>query len=287
MSRWRLRRDGPVDEREQFTGAVREACMRMGLVVLALEADRVVVQGRIDGTVALEDVRAACALVPPQEWTGVVLDALQGLALALEVPVDLADGGTVRPLLRVRVQAEGAVLAEDVVARPLCDGLVEVLVAEVAGAVRLVPPALVQRWGSDEDELLALGRTQVLRAGLLERRPLDLEGVLLTVLEGSSAFAGTHVRWLSTYVDVPPAGALVALPTRHVVLVAPMHRRGEVLDAAQALLVNADRLWREGPGALSPDLWWWRPDAMLRLPGSPTSLSPPAAVLEVLDALDP
>ena len=35
-------------------------------------------------------------------------------------------------------------------------------------------------------------------------------------------------------------GLLVALPTRHLVLCAPMQGREQTLDAAQALLVNAD-----------------------------------------------
>lgn len=242
-------------------------------------------QGRIDGTVALDDVRAACALEPVQRWPAIVLETLQGLALSLEAAVDPDDQEAVRPVLRTRLYAEGAVLADDLVLRPLAAGLVEVLVVDVRGAVRAVPPAVVARWGVPPDVLLDLGRQQVLEGPPLDRRTVDLGGAQVVALESPSAFAATHVHLLPVYVDVPPAGALVALPTRHLLLVAPMQTRQGVLDAAQALLVNADLLWRQGPGALAPDLWWWRAGRLLLLPGTPTSLAPPVEFLEVLDAL--
>lgn len=259
--------------------------MLLGLTVLSLSGDRVELRGRIDGLVGLEDVRARCRLEPVGRWPSLVVDALQGLALALEsggVPVDLAAAG---PLLRSRVVSEGAVLADDVAWRPLTAGLVEVLVAEVGGAVRQLHRTTVDAWRTPLPDLLARGREQVLRAGLLTRRELDLDGCALTALESTGAFAATHVHWLGTYVDPPPGGLLVALPTRHLVLVAAVLDREQVLRAAQALLVNADRLWRDGPGALSPDLYWWRDGELMLLPGTPTSLSPPAAFVEVLDAL--
>ncbi len=259
--------------------------MRLGLAVVSFDGEVVVLRGRVAGTVALADVRAACLLQPVPQWPGVVLDALQGLARSLEVSVDLSDEAAVRPLLRARVYTEGAVLTDDVVRRPLAAGLVEVLVADVAGAVRTIPPAAVAGWGAPVDALFDLAREQVLADGLLTRSRLDLGDVEVLALESPSAFAATHVSWLATYVDVPAAGLLVALPTRHLVLCAPMLRRGQVLDAAQALLANADALWTAGPGALSPDLWWWRDGALELLPGTPTSLSPPIEFVEVLDAL--
>lgn len=242
-------------------------------------------RGRIEGTVALDDVRAACALEPVAAWPGVVLEALQGLARSLETPVDLADEAAVRPLLRARLYTPGALLGDEVVGRPLAEGLVEVLVADVRGAVRPLPPPVVHRWGSDLDELLDLGRAQVRADGELAVRPLDLGGAAVLALESPSAFAATHVCWLQAYVAPPPGGLLVALPTRHLVLCAPVDGREQTLDAAQALLLNAEQLWQSAPGALSPDLWWWRDGRLVLLPGTPTSLSPPEEFVTVLDAL--
>lgn len=239
--------------------------------------------GRLTGTIALADLRAACALEPRARWDRLVQEAFHGLALSAEAVIDLTDLDRVGPLLRSRVYAEGAVLADDVVTQHLADGLVEVLVAELGGAVRAVPPSAVAVWGGPPP--FPRARQQTLDAGLPMRSTLDLDGVELVALELPTPFAATHVHWLPSYVDVPPAGALVCLPTRHLVLVAPMVGRQQVLDAAQTMLVNAERLWQDGPGGLSPDLYWWHPPALVMLPGTPTSLSPPVEFLQVLDAL--
>ena len=259
--------------------------MRLGLTLEAFDGEVATVRGRVDGLVALDDVRAACALRPVADWPAVVQEALEGLARSVEADLDLGDLARTRPALRARVYTEGAVLADDVVHRPLAEGLVEALVVEVRGAVRAVPPRVAAAWGEPVDDLLDLARRQVLDGGLLTRDVLDLGGVLVHALQSPSAFAATHVSWLGTYVDPPPAGLLVALPTRHLVLCAPVLGRGQVLEAAQVLLLNAAALEREGPGGLSPDLYWWRPGRLVLLPGTPTSLSPPQEFVEVMDAL--
>lgn len=264
---------------------MRFAAHRLGCHVEAYRGETVQLSGRLSGLVGLDDLRARCLLVPRSAWPALVQDTLEGLAVSREARVDLLDLELVRPLLRSRVYAEGAVLADDVVTEPLAPGLVEVLVAEIELAVTAVPSGVVSGWGVPVPELFVQARRQVLDAGLLVPQRLDLGGVVLTSLESASPFAATHVHWLPSYVDVPGAGALVALPTRHLLLVAPMLERTQTLDAAQTLLVNADRLWRDGPGGLSPDLWWWHPPRLVPLPGSPTSLSPPPEFVAVLDAL--
>ena len=214
-----------------------------------------------------------------------MLAALQGLAVALETATDLTDPAVALPLLRSRIVTEGSLLLEDAVQRPLASGLMEVLVAEVAGAVTLLSPSLVEGWGIDPAVLLQRGREQVLAGPLPGRRIVELDGITLMALESASAFTPTHVHRLPAYLDVPPAGALVVLPTRHLLLAAPVTNRSETLATAQLLLVNADQMWRAGPGSLSPDLWWWRAQGLVHLPGTPTSLTPPGEFLTILDRL--
>lgn len=259
--------------------------MRLGLTVGSYDGETVEVAGRLAGRVALHDVRATCRLAPRRQWEGLVLATLQGLALSAEADVDLGRYEAVGPLLRSRVLTEAAVLLDDVVAVPLSDGLVEVLVADVRGAVTPLPPQVVLGWQPTVADLFDRARQQTAAVLAPTVRGLDLDGVHLVAVESTSAFAATAVRRLGGYLEIPASGALVALPTRHLLLAAPLRSRADTLAAAQLLLVNAERLEREGPGGLSPDLWWWRPEALVRLPGSPSGLRPPIEFLDVLDAL--
>lgn len=273
---------------DDFAGSLRVACERLGLSVMSYDGECVEVRGRrLNGRVALDDLRARCSLLPRREWEGVLLEALHALALAREARADLADLAVAGPLLRARVQSEGSVLTEDGVHVALCPGLVEVLLVETEGALAPVPPAVADGWGVPADELLLRGRSQSLAVEEPFLEPVDLgcEGVV--AVQTSSPYAGSQVFRLGSLLGLPDAGALVALPTRHLLLAAPLLTRAGALDAAQALLANAEPLWRQGPGGLSPDLYWLRDGALVHLPGTPTSLSPPLAFLRVLDALPP
>ncbi|MHB8342023.1 MAG: hypothetical protein ACYDB7_12755, partial [Mycobacteriales bacterium] len=195
------------------------------------------------------------------------------------------------PELRTQLSASAAVPVAGV-SRPLAEGLAEVLVARSrVGGVSIVPARVAAGWGVAEGELLDRARRQVLDDGLLARRTVDLGGVRVTLLEDVSNFTATHVLWLPTYVDVSDYGALVALPTRTVVLAHALVD-SSALAAVQALLVNAARLHASGPQSLSPQLYWWRPGPSLTaLPAQVgqerVNFFPPGDFVDLLDRLPP
>ncbi len=258
----------------------------MGLSVLSYDGDCVQVRGRrLNGTIAVDDLRARCDLLPRKQWEGVLVEALQALAVAGEARADLAAYAVAGPLLRSRVQSEGSVLADDCVRGALCEGLVEVLHVEHEGALSPVPPSVADGWDVPAPELLARGRRQALDVEQPSVEPVDLGADGVVAVQTSSPFAGSQVHRLDTLLGLPDDGALVALPTRHLLLAAPLRTRAGALDAAQALLLNAEALWRQGPGGLSPDLFWLRAGQLVHLPGTSASLSPPLEFVRVLDGL--
>jgi hypothetical protein len=60
-------------------------------------------------------------------------------------------------------------------------------------------------------------------------------------------------------------GALVAVPNRHTMLYAPIADL-TVVDTLQAMAILSQRRHAEGPGSLSPTLYWWRDGHLLALP---------------------
>ncbi len=271
---------------DDFAGSLRVACERLGLSVLSYDGECVDVRGRrLNGKVAVDDLRARCLLLPRKQWEGVLLEAMDALAVASEARADLKRYDAAGPLLRTRVQSEGSVLTGEGVHAALCDHLVEVLHVDTSGALAPVPAAVAEGWDVPVQELLLRGRAQALAVEQPSVEPVDVGADGVVAVTTSSPFAGSQVHRLGELLDVGAAGALVALPTRHLLLAAPLTTRAAALDVAQALLVNAERLWEQGPGGLSPDLFWWRPAGLVHLPGTPTSLSPPLAFVQVLDAL--
>ncbi len=291
---WRRRdpaRSDPrlVSDAEAFEAITREAAMRLGCIVEGYADDVATLWSpRLSGRVSLTNVRQQCVPLPRAQWRDVVIEHLDGLAQALERGIDYDDESAVLPLLRARLYPSVLMPSAEVVSRPLGADLVEVLVADREGGIGTVPPAALDAWGRGADDLLDLGRRQVQGAGLVERRSVDLGGVHCTVLEDPSYYTTSHVWWLPTYVDVPDNGALVVLPSRHLVMAHPIYD-STALDAAQALLVNARRLHAEGPGSLSPRLWWWRSGALCELPARVSderiSFMPPADFVDVLSSL--
>lgn len=289
------RREGRLDDETFFAGLVRQSVAGVGSTVGVYSRDEAVVDGpRLTGRLGLTSIRQACEGRDRAEWRGVVDSHVRGLADGMERASTLVSGtgglDAVRQLLRVRLYPEAMfLLAADVVSRPFAPRVVETLVVADGPAITTLSSEVTTGWGLPVDDLFALGRRQVLDAGLLPRRHEDLgDGAVVTVLEGD-AFTTTHVAWLPTYLDIGPAGALVALPTRHLVMAAPLTDRGQALAALQALLVNAHHLHGQGPGAITPDVFWWRDGALALVPAEVTrqrvDVHPPAELVEVLDAL--
>lgn len=263
MRPWQRRDPARSDPRlvgdvEAFQAIVREAAMRLGCAVEGYDGDVVQLWGhRLSGRVSLTDVRQVCLPRPRAEWRDIVIAHLDGLAHARERGVDYQDLPATLPALRSRLYPAASMSGANLVSRPIGTDLVEVLVVEQAGGIATVPSRVVGEWGRDAAQLLDLGRKQVQGSGLVNRRRIDLGDIDCTVLEDASFYTTSHVFWLPTYLDVPREGALVALPNRHLVMAHPI-RDSSALPAVQALLVNARRLYAEGPGSLSARLWWWR-----------------------------
>jgi hypothetical protein len=170
------------------------------------------------------------------------------------------------------------------------EGLIETLVYDLPGSVRTVPPDHVTRWGVPEDELFRIGLANV----KAEQPPPVLQtfevgkGAAIRALVGDSFFTASHALFLEDHLDPPsPFGAVIAVPHRHAVLfhaIADMR----VIAAVNSMIPIAFGMYQEGPGSLSPGLYWWRSGTLTALPSKVTaqsiSFSPPAEfVNEVLN----
>jgi hypothetical protein len=198
----------------------------------------------------------------------------------------------IRPSLKVRLYHTDyldQMGGEGLVHRVPAEGLIETLVYDLPGSVRTVPPDHLRKWGVPTDELFRMGLDNVKGEPPPLRQTFDVgKGAVIQALVGDSFFTASHALFLEQYLQPLPAfGALVALPHRHAVLFHPIENM-RVIGAVNSMIPIAFGMYQEGPGSLSPGLYWWRAGVLTLLPtkvsAQSITFSPPDVfVKEVLD----
>jgi len=199
---------------------------------------------------------------------------------------------TALPLLKVRVYRSSDLppeALEGMATMFLTPDLVGVLVADLPTTVQTLGRETVAGWGRPIEELLDLATDQtVAEAAGLQRDSVDLgDGVTATFLSGDSFFVASQVLRFDELAGSPPNGALVVLPARHLLIWYPI-RTTATVRAVQRLLAVANRLYQEGPGPVSPELFWWHGALTLlpsRVSGGSVDFFPPDDFVELLNSL--
>src|SRR5690606_17545092 len=82
--------------------------------------------------------------------------------------------------------------------------------------------------------------------------------------------------------------AVFAVPHRHALLYAPMTDMG-VVESINRLIVTGVSMFQQGPGSISPGLYWWRSGSISLLPaqldGGNVQFAPPDEFVAVLNGL--
>ncbi|RAY13934.1 hypothetical protein DPM19_16680 [Actinomadura craniellae] len=232
----------------------------LGYTCRRVPGDVMLLEGITRLHVSMRNLRQLARMVPRDDWPALVADHVTTIVTAIEEPLDLSDFELAQHLLRTRIypaEADNGILA----ARPFAPGLIEVVVVDTPTTVRTVTVDEMEDWPVSGDALFILGRANVRADGPLQVEEQDLGGVPVAVLHGWTFYAVTHLAWLGEYLNLGPGGALVIAPSRSLVVAYPLHAgtpRREAALAARELQTQARYAYEEGPGSLSPHLFWWR-----------------------------
>ncbi|MFI0240776.1 immunity 49 family protein [Streptomyces sp. NPDC016845] len=197
----------------------------------------------------------------------------------------------------LRLVAPGAVPAEMAdgftYMRGVAEGLNLALALDGPASVRLLTDQDVERAGADA--LWEAGQRNLVREPLRsEEVRLDGHAVLYSVY-GDSPFVSTKALVLPELVAevtgrrVPEAGALVVVPTRHLLAFHPIVDGGAA-DAINDLATYALKAHEDGPGPLSPRVYRWHDGRLTSLTvidhdTRTFSLRPPPGLLAAMRAL--
>ncbi|MEV1022637.1 immunity 49 family protein [Streptomyces sp. NPDC050264] len=242
----------------------------------------------------LTNLAQRCHAAPEETWPELVDEFFASLATASQ------GGESTEELLErtcLRLVPPGAVPADTAdgfsYLRGVAEGLNLALALDGPDSVRLLTDQDVARAGADA--LWAAGQRNLVREPLrYEEVRLDGHAVLYSVY-GDSPFVSTKALVLQELVAevtgrrMPDAGALVVVPTRHLLAFHPIVD-GSVVDAVNDLATYAFKAHEDGPGSLSPRVYWWHEGRLTSLTviddeTRTFSVRPPAELLDVMKAL--
>lgn len=271
-----------------FLEAVGADLKRRGLMY---EIDDGVVEIRRLGVaprkLGLLNLAQSCNLSDRAEWPGVVAAHFD---LIVDADADAAfdDFASVRSLVKLRLYPpDYAEQGVDLVAsRPIPETIAAV-VLDLPQTIRTVTADNLAAWGRSCEEILDLALSNVRDAEPPARQELPMEeGGTLTAYLGDDFYVATRALLLP---EAGRFGSLVAVPHRHALIVHEISDR-HVIHALQRMAVIAFGMFQEGPGSITPNVYWRRDGTFTLIPTKVTATSltvtpPDAFVIGVLNLL--
>jgi hypothetical protein len=246
-------------------------------------------------TFGLQNIAQVCQQADRDEWHDLIAAHFNSIFdvrdedNALRVPMD--NFGKLKPQLRSRLYPVDIVNhATEIIQRSGPEGTLEVLALDLPTTVRTVSQSEADVWGLDIDDLFAIGRQNLRTAGLLKGNTIQLEqGTALTVYTGDPFYAASHALILDEYIPVYSLhGVLVGVPKRDILIVHRIQNVG-AMEAAGAMLPVIVGMHRDGPGSISPYLYWYHNSEFTVLPyeleDESLKFLPPDDFAELIDEL--
>lgn len=249
-----------------------------------------------DEALSLLNLAQLCHAAGPDQFHRVIVSHFDALVagrkdrlLADTLAGDLA---LARPHLKLRLYARETFRADadQFIVRDVADDLCGVLCFDLPSNVVTVNAESLDRWGCSADEVWyqALANLRRTEHGVVD--DVDVGGAVLRAMTGDSFFIASNLLLLDDFIaSKSPWGALAAVPNRHTLVFHPIHDL-TVLRAIDAMVVMASSMCAEGPGSISPNLFWWRDGALRTLPSVEADdhfefVPPDDFVTEVLEPL--
>ncbi|MBL4685165.1 MAG: hypothetical protein JKY37_11290 [Nannocystaceae bacterium] len=224
---------------------------------------RLVLEDGSEHRFGLQNLAQICSQAEAGDWPEVIKGHFDGV-IRSSASADLEslaeDWDRARAMIKVRLYPHDAVAdtLPGLAYREAAEGLLAVLTYDLPDAVATVPRTDVRKWPLSFDEAFELGLDNVMAQDPVHDQEVELEsGGCFTAMIGDSFFVTSRMLTLDRTLDGGEFGALVAVPNRHTMLVSPIVDL-TAMEVLNAMLVVAHHRHEEGPGPLSPHLFWCR-----------------------------
>lgn len=215
----------------------------------------------------LDNITKLCSLENKDVYSNYIANHFDALFRSADEMNDFesqaSDFETVKPFLGVRIQEEEyleQITRKNLVYKDLGCGLYAVLVYDLGEAIKSVNPDDIKNWGLTIDELIAIGQENIINRydieiSAFETHHQDLYAIetehfyganIILNLEGSTGLIGKH-------------GTILSLPNRHTTILFPINsdKLDDLKEVMNELIPLTNRVFEEGPGSISRDLYWF------------------------------
>jgi len=244
----------------------------------------------------LANLARLCGDAVQGEWTALISGHFEALeeGLAEQESTDLTDFESVKKYLAVRIY--DAAYAERLEGRAITrvdlGGTVTMLVLDLPTTIRTLASDDVKEWGKSVDELLEIGLNNVLAKYESEWQTEQVEldsDFEVSLLSAPDFYVTTAALAFDKFPEMSGVfGAIIGIPHRHALIALPLEGLAGMRSVGSLIPVILG-MYREGPGSISPWLYWWRAGEILPLPvemkGDTVEFSPPAAFIELMNDL--
>ena len=241
----------------------------------------------------LANLSQLCYAAERDDWTRIIAAHFTSLLSVQGRDLDAlaADYDQVKPILRVRLMPDasmGGVEMPGSVTREIAAGILGVLVFDFPDSTAGVHVEHLEGWPVDRDSVFEQALDNLAAEPTPVHEEVDTDDARLTLWYGDSFYVATRALRLA---DVLPAGttdALIAVPNRHTLIVHPIADASAV-TAMQAIYRMAVRLFRDGPGSISDQPYWWHDGSIVQIPhredGKKIAVYPPDEFVALLEGV--
>lgn len=281
---------------DAFVEAVNADLHRRGLAHAVGEGKVSIERNGESNDYGLTNLVQLCHQVGRREWATAIGSHFDNLFAAADADAQVSelarDFDGIRSMFKVRLYPGASLGGMDPnppASWELAPGLTAAFVYDLPTTVSTANAEQVEAWGIGHDELLVTALQNV-RNDAVEAQTVGRNGASAPIAcVADHFFAASHALLLGERLpESATAGAVFAVPHRHALLYAPLIDVGVVQSINQLIQLGVS-MFQQGPGSISPGLYWWRDGSVTLLPaqfdGKAVQFSPPDEFVQALNAL--
>ena len=239
----------------------------------------------------LANLSQLCHAAGRDDWSRIIAAHFTSLLAVQGRDLDAlaADYDQVKPILRVRLMPDasmGGVEMPGSVTREIAPGILGVLVFDFPDSTAGVHLEHLACWPVDLDGVFEQALDNMAAEPTPVHEDVDTGDARLTVWYGDSFYVATRALRLTETLPAGVTDALIAVPNRHTLLVHPIVDASAV-PAMQAIYRMAIQLFRDGPGSISDQPYWWHEGSIVQVPhredGRKIAVHPPDEFVALLE----